>query len=149
MTTREKRLERLRKALKILESEIGFKKAKSKEKAKKIKGNQKIEFIGRPNLPSIANDIKRIMSNPEAVAITFRSLEKLGLQYHLKFLLKASFYAVRDSDFRKLYSYSKVAIDQIPNFGVTLDQPSWESYRKILTTALTTKLKKRLQVFIQ
>jgi hypothetical protein len=133
------------KALKVLESEMAFEKAKSKDEVKKIKGNQKIEFIGRPHfykLPNIANEIKRVLSNPEAVAITFRSLRKLGLERHLNFLLKASFYAVRESNSRNLYFYSKTIIDRLPNFGITFDQPGWESYRELLITASDDQIEK-------
>jgi hypothetical protein len=68
------------KALKTLENEIELIKGTTKEEVKSIKGKQKIEFLGKPyfyKLPPKSESLKRIMSNPKAVELVFKSLLNL------------------------------------------------------------------------
>jgi hypothetical protein len=87
-------------ALKMLEKDIGLVKEENKKRVKSIKGKQKIEFLGKPifyKLPPNSESLKKIISNPKAIELVFKSLIELGLRTHLQFISEASFYAIRAS----------------------------------------------------
>lgn len=133
------------KAFKALVSEIDLVKLDTKEEVKKIKGRQKIKFLGKPYFykpPPTTESLKRIIANPEAVILVFKSLKKLGLLPHLKFILEASFYVVRDYVRKeRTYKLTKMIVKQIKKDTV-LDEPGWESYRNLLLSASEEQLKK-------
>jgi hypothetical protein len=133
------------KAFKTLENDIKLTKIKGKEKVKSIKGKQKIEFLGKPyfyKLPPKSESLKRIMSNPKAVELVFKSLTELGLLPHLQFVYEASFYAVRDNVRKeKMYDLAKIAIKGIDKPDAKIDKSSWESYRDYLLSFSEDQLK--------
>ena len=86
-------------ALKSLEKEIGLINIRGKNKVKKTKGPQRIQFLGTPSmykLPNRSQGLKKIMSKPDAIELVFKGLVSMGLLPHLEFIWKASFYVARD-----------------------------------------------------
>jgi hypothetical protein len=95
----------IKKALKALEKEIGLINIPGKEKVKKIRGTQKIEFLGRPSrwqFPASSGELKKLMSKPKAVELIIKSLINMGLLPHLEFIWEASLYGVREQSRKKL-----------------------------------------------
>ena len=92
------------KALKTLEKEIGLINIPGKDKIKKIRGKQKIDFLGRPSrwqFPS-SEELMKLMSKPKAVEVIIKSLVSMGLLPHLEFIWEASFYFVREQVRKKV-----------------------------------------------
>lgn len=133
------------KALKILEKEIGLINIKGKEKIKNIRGKQKIEFLGNPSLYKLPPDsmsLKRVLSEPKTFELIFITLIKMGLLSHLKFILEASFYAIRDQNKKqRVYDLAKVASKQIHKPKVKVEKSRWESYRTFLMSVPEDQLK--------
>lgn len=133
------------KALKALEKEIGLINIPGKENIKKIKGKQKIEFLGKPSLyklPTHSESLKRVMSNPKAVELIFRSLIAMGYLPHLTFVCEATFYAIRDQNGEEMvYQLAKMASKQVDNPDEKVDKSSWEWYRNELLSKSDDQLK--------
>jgi hypothetical protein len=124
------------KALKALEKEIGLISISGKEKIKKARGKQKVEFSGgRPSmwqLPSSSVGLKKLMSNPAAVEFMVKSLFN-GLLPHLEFIWEASFYVVREQDRkRSVYELAKISEMSVDHLGIKIDQQNWEPYPNLL-----------------
>ena len=89
----------MNRALKMLEKDFGLIRKTTKKDVKAIKGNQKIEFSGRPSFqygtPELEN-VKRIIAQPKAIELIFNSLVKVRIIPHLQFVCEATFYAFRE-----------------------------------------------------
>jgi hypothetical protein len=133
------------KALKALEKEIGLVNVPGKENIKKIKGKQKIEFLGKPSLyklPPQVESLKRVISKPKVVELIFKSLITMGYLPHLAFVCEATFYAIRDRNGEvMIYQLAKMASKQIDNSDVMVDQSCWEWYRNELLSKSDDQLK--------
>jgi hypothetical protein len=122
------------KALKTLENEIGLRKEITKIGVKRSKGKQKIRFLGKPyfyKLPLGSERLKKIMSNPVAVQIVFKSLIELGLLDHLQFLLEGYFYVLRDADKgEQVYDLARIGlkIAERTDTDIRVDKPGFESF---------------------
>jgi hypothetical protein len=129
----------------MLEKEIGLINVKGKEKIRNIRGKQKIEFLGNPSLYKLPPDsmsLKRVLSKPKAFELIFKTLIKMGLLSHLKFILEASFYAVRDQDKKeRVYDLTKMAGKQIDKPDAKVEKSGWESYRNFLLSVPEDQLK--------
>ena len=123
------------KALKTLEKEIGLINIPGKDKIKKIRGKQKIDFLGRPSrwqFPS-SEELMKLMSKPKAVEVIIKSLVNMGLLPHLEFIWEASFYLVREQARKKsVYELAKIAEKSADHLGIKIDKQRWESRRDLL-----------------
>jgi hypothetical protein len=132
------------KALKTLEREIGLINIPGKDKIKKMRGKQKIDFLGRPSqwrLPS-STELMKIMSKPKAIEVIIKSLNDSGLHHHLEFVWEASFYVIRDQARKKgVYELAKMAEKSVDHLGTKIDQQGWESYRNSLLLIPEDQLK--------
>jgi hypothetical protein len=130
-------------ALKILENEIDLIKETSKMRVKSIKGKQKIDFLGRPifyKLPPGYESLKRVISNPKAIKLVFKSLIRLGLLPHLQFIAEAAFYIMMDSIKKEQkHALARVANKLVPE--AEIDKSGWESYRSLLLSLSEDQLK--------
>jgi hypothetical protein len=121
------------KALKALEKEIGLINIKGKDKIKKAKGTQRIQFLGKPSLYKLPHDsegLKKLMSKPKAVGLVFKSLVNMGLLPHLEFVWEASFYVTRDQ--ASTYELGRLAEKSIDQSNLKIDPKKWNSYRNLL-----------------
>jgi hypothetical protein len=118
------------KALKALEKEIGLINIPGKENIKKIKGKQKIEFLGKPSFYKLSpahESLKRLMSKPKAIELIFRSLISMDLFPHLKFFCEASFYAIMDQNKKGMFcDFFNLASKQIDKPEAKVDKLNWE-----------------------
>jgi hypothetical protein len=123
------------KALITLEREIGLINIPGKDKIKKIRGKQKIDFLGRPSrwqLPS-SGELMKIMSKLKAIEIIIKGLIASGLLPHLQFIWEASFYVIRDQARKKsVYELAKIAEKSADHLGIKIDQQGWESHHNLL-----------------
>jgi hypothetical protein len=125
------------KALKTLEKEIGLINISGKEKIKKKRGKQKVEFSGgRPSmwqLPPSSEGLKKLMSKPAAVELMVKSLFNNGLLPHLEFILEASFYVAREqARKRSVYEFAKISEKSVDHLGIKIDQQIWESHHNLM-----------------
>jgi hypothetical protein len=120
------------KALKALEKEIGLNNTKGKDKVKKIRGKQKIEYLGKPSfykLSPVYESLKRLESKPKAIELIFRSLISMGFFPHLKFFCEAVFYAITDQNKKEMiYDCFKVASKPLDKPEAKVDKPNWELF---------------------
>jgi hypothetical protein len=130
-------------ALKTLENDIELTKETTKQRVKSVKGKQKIDFLGKPyfyKLPPNSESLKRIISNPKAIELVFKSLIKLGLLPHLQFVSVASFYAIRDCVKKEqLYDLARVVNKLVPD--AEINRSGWESYVTLLVSLSEDQLK--------
>jgi hypothetical protein len=121
------------KSLKALENEIGLINIKGKDKIKKAKGTQQIQFLGKPSLyklPHNSEGLKKIMSKPKAIELIFKSLVNMGLLSHLEFIWEASFYVTRDQG--STYELGKLAEKLVDHLNLKIDQQNWSFYQNLL-----------------
>jgi hypothetical protein len=135
------------KTLRTLENQIGLHKETTKIGVKSNKGKQKIKFLGKPyfyKLPHGSERLKKIMSNPVAVQIVFKSLVELGLLDHLQFLLEGYFYIVRDADKgEKVYDLARIGlkIAEGTDTNTRVDKQGFESFRTFVRSLSEKQLK--------
>jgi hypothetical protein len=132
-------------ALKMLEKDFGLIPKTTKKDVKGIKGEQKIEFSGRPSfymLPPELENIKRIIAQPKAIELIFNSLVKLGILPHLQFVCEAAFYAFREYIVKKQQydlATARMASKLVPDSKI--DESGWDSYKNLLLSLPEEQLK--------
>ena len=135
----------MNRALKMLEKDFGLVRKTTKKDVKDIKGEQKIEFSGRPSfymLPPDLESIKRIISRPKAIELVFNSLVKLGILPHLEFVCEATFYAFREYIVKEQeYELASVKIANKLVPEAKINKLGWDSYRNLLLSLSEEQLK--------
>jgi hypothetical protein len=137
----------MNRALKMLEKDFGLIRKTTKKDVKAIKGNQKIEFSGRPSfnmMPPELENVKRIIAQPKAIELIFNSLVKLGILPHLQFVCEATFYAFREYIVKEQQYYlasARIASKLVPEPDAKIDKSGWDSYRNLLLSLSEEQLK--------
>lgn len=132
-------------AFKMLVNDFGLVHKATKKDIKSIKGHQKIEFPGRPSsyiLPPNFDSIKRIIVQPNAIELVFKSLIKLGVLPNLQFVCEAAFYAFREYIVKEQQydlASARIANKLVPD--AKIDSSGWDSYRNLLLSLSEEQLK--------
>jgi hypothetical protein len=132
-------------ALKMLEKDFGLVPKTTKKDIKSIKIDQKIEISGRPSfymLPPNLESIKRIVTQPNAIELVFKSLIKLGVLSDLQFVCEAAFYAFREYIVKEQQydlASARIANKLVPD--AKIDNSGWDSYRNLLLSLSEEQLK--------